>query len=129
MPITPVWDNEARTILRYDFTGRWTWDEFAAAIRQGVEMRKDIPHTVHLLGNMAGSIMPPKHALIHVRNAFENAPANTGTMAIASNDRFVLAMYQIFRTVYRRIGERIVVVPTLDEARAVLTARIETAQP
>jgi hypothetical protein len=40
------WDNEQKTILRYIFTGDWTWDEYLERLNEGRTMMAEVEHSV-----------------------------------------------------------------------------------
>jgi hypothetical protein len=49
MPITVNWDNDAKTVIRYDFEGHWNWDEFRAAANEAFVFTRSVQHRVDRL--------------------------------------------------------------------------------
>jgi hypothetical protein len=49
MPVTVQWDNDQKTVLRYEFSDVWTWEEFFEAQGQREPLLQDVHHRVHHL--------------------------------------------------------------------------------
>jgi len=50
MGITVRWDNEEKTIVRWDFDGRWTADDLYEAHARTLALAGNVDHTVYGLG-------------------------------------------------------------------------------
>ena len=46
MSVTVVWDNERKTVIRYDMLGRWNWNEFQVEFQKAKAMLDSVEHTV-----------------------------------------------------------------------------------
>jgi hypothetical protein len=123
MNITVSWDNKQKTVIRYDFEGRWTWEEFYSASSQAFAMTCTVKHRVDTISNFKhGSVLPP-NALIQFRQVMLNAPKNRGINVIVAHNSFVATLVKIFSNLNKRLGERLAVVDSLDEARMLLADR------
>jgi hypothetical protein len=121
--VTASWDNEEHTIIRYDFDLHWTWDEFNTAAAAAFAMTRSVEHTVDTISNFKpGQLLPP-NALFQFRRAMANAPKNRGVNVIVSDSNFIGAMVATFSRFNKQLGERLLVVKTLDDARAALEKR------
>ena len=47
MSVQVAWDNHEKTIVRYVFEGKWTWDEFYPAYNKAIEMENSVTHRGH----------------------------------------------------------------------------------
>ncbi len=50
MAITVRWDNEEKTIVRWNFSGRWTAEDLYGAHARTLALAKSVDHTVYGLG-------------------------------------------------------------------------------
>jgi hypothetical protein len=121
--ITVSWDNEAKNIIRYDFQGRWTWEDFYAASAQAFAMTRSVTHRVDAISNFhEGAVLPP-NAMYHFRHAMISAPPNRGVNVIVGATTFVKTLIKIFSNLNKRLGQRLVLANSLDDARMLLAAR------
>jgi hypothetical protein len=123
MSIKVSWDNEAKTIIRYDFEGDWNWEEFHVAAQEAFKLTRSVEHTVDTISNFLPGTRLPANAFLQFRRAMVDAPKNRGVTAIAGNSSFITRMVSVFSKVNKRLGERLVVVASLEEARKVLAER------
>jgi hypothetical protein len=124
MPVRVSWDNPQQTVVRYEFDGRWTWDEFAEATQQCGALIRTQAHVVNILADMRQGIVPSRYAIMQVKNAYDRAADNTGLMIIVTSDRFITLLYQAFRVLYPDLAERIRIFDDLDEARTTLNEQV-----
>jgi hypothetical protein len=119
MTVMVEWDNPPqKTIVRYTFSRGWTWEEFHAAIQQGVEMVEGLPYIVNMIIDMSGSSLLPNNVLSNVRNSMQNAPKPYDLAVIVTTNRFIMSIFDIMRRVSPKLAAKHPVVPTLDAARA-----------
>jgi hypothetical protein len=123
MTVKASWDNETKTTIRYDFEGQWTWEEFRAAVQEAFALTRSVTHTVDTISNFPADTRLPANAFLQFRRAMADAPKNRGTTAIVSNTSFIKMMVSVFSKVNKQLGERLVIVSSLDEARRTLASR------
>jgi len=63
MPITVVWDNEAKTIIRWDYVGKWKWSEATYGFEDTIRMMHEVQHPVSLIHDLTQSAGIPGSAL------------------------------------------------------------------
>jgi hypothetical protein len=75
MPIDVFWDDEAKTILRANFSEPWSWEEFHAAIQYGWRMSEAVEQRVIKLNDMRScTLLPPGDILAHIGAVNNNVP-------------------------------------------------------
>lgn len=127
MSVTVQWDNELHTVMRYDFGGRWTWDEFFQAYATAKTQMATVSHTVHFILNpldeIAGGYVPPG-ALTHVISIYRNTLPNTGmTVNVGAKRSFARSLMDIIGRVAPRVEKHFTYANSLEEARAFLAAK------
>ncbi len=116
MSVRVAWDNTAKTIVRYVFEGRWTWNEFYPAYDEAIAMEKSMPHRVHVIVDLRKGVGVPANALMHVKNISDKQPDNIGLTVLVTTSSFVHSLYQIGVKFYHKIGYYFRVVDSMDEA-------------
>lgn len=120
MPINNHWYDEAQTILKVDYDGRWTWDEFFAAADKGRELAKSVSHRVdYILDMQKGSVPNGGSTLTNSRTVMARRAPNSGIFVILTNP-FVKIMLNVFKNFDREHGSIMYAAATLDEALATI---------
>jgi len=123
MTIKVSWDSDEKTIIRYDFEGKWTWAEFHTATEDAFALTRTVPHTVDSISNFMPGAALPGDALFQFRRAMSNAPSNRGITVIVGGSSFIKALVGVFGKLNQALGRRLMLADTLDQARAILAAR------
>ncbi len=124
MPIMVQWDDDQHTAVRWDFEGRWTWQEFAEVQDESDALITGVDHTVDVIANMENSSTLPENPLSRYHHALARSPENRGLVVIAGAGTFIQAMAQIFSRVFgQRLQDEFVFVATVAEARRFLAGR------
>ena len=76
MAISVQWDNEARTIIRWDFEAEWSWDELADTARVSSAMIATREDDVDIILNASGTRAPNGKITPYQRSAFAYTPSN-----------------------------------------------------
>jgi hypothetical protein len=122
--IQVVWDNDEKTILRWDFQGVWTWEDGHEATHLALEMRASIieyPCVPSIL-NLERSANVPIGALPHARTAIELMDRRDYVI-IANASGFVRSLTEIFRYLNSNFAEKVLLTRTVDEARETIAQR------
>lgn len=101
MGIQVVWDDEAQTIIRWDFDEKWSWDDFHAAFRVSLEMGKGISHRLDVIPNSTKAPQMPLGALSELRRLDSQMPATVKLIVVAGTSPFVRSMIELFGKIYR----------------------------
>jgi hypothetical protein len=121
--VTVAWDNDQKTIICYDFHGRWTWEDFYASTAQAFAMTRSVTHRVDTISHFRhGTVMPP-NAMFHFREAMVNAPKNRGVNVIVGGTIFVRTLVKMFSRINKNLADRLVIADSMDEARMLLAVR------
>jgi hypothetical protein len=79
MPIDVFWDDEAKTILRANFVGDWTWEDYHAANALLLKLGAEIDHRFDIIVDLSMSNgLPPGNILDNVARAQNISPPNLG---------------------------------------------------
>lgn len=131
MPLNVVWDNEAKTIIRSEGVGEWTWEEFHEALQKIVEMMKTVEHRVDLIHNhVPGSRRPSGSGMPHFQRAIRIMPPNIGLNIFVNTNSFGRAIVSIFTRVYGgQSSGKLIMVASLEEAYALIRKDREQGVP
>jgi hypothetical protein len=125
MAITVEWDDADKTILRNDYTGAWTWDEYIEAGRQNNELVASVPHRVDIIANMREGTMPRGGSAIAISTrVIRSAPPNRGIIVVVINP-LLKALVSVFKKLDNDIGSITFAAESLDEARRVVARERE----
>src|SRR5258706_8312586 len=69
-----TWGNPEKTYTVFKFSGRWTWDEYHAAVKKGTTMTADIPYNVNILIDMTECNLFPNNMLSHFGASMQRPP-------------------------------------------------------
>ncbi len=120
MSIQVYWEDDEKTILRYDFEGDWTWDELYTVFNQGVDMASAVDHRVDAIADMRHSGRIPGHAISHLRTIADRQTQNVNLRIIVTTNTFILTIYRTGAKVYRQIPRYFQVVGTIEEAHKII---------
>jgi hypothetical protein len=105
MPINFVWDDDEQSIIRWDFSDPWNWDEFRAAFEQSVEIGGNIGRRVDVIPYVGNSKMPvPTGAIGEFSRIARRTPPNTALIVITGGNAFANAVISVFTKIYRQVS-------------------------
>ncbi len=127
MAVRTEWDNSEKTIMRWTFTGAWTWDEYYQA-RTATNARIAAEnHIVDLIVDLRNSNTVPNGLLTHGKNAVTASPENIGVTALVGANAVLRAFYYMFDSLYRGLlkGKQLdmVMTVTMDDAYKLIHER------
>jgi hypothetical protein len=114
-------DNPEQTIIRWDFRGRWTWDDWDISVRRVMALRQlvnDRP-VVPAIINFKYSGALPLGALPHARATGELMDARDYVVIVHASG-YMRSMIEAFRLLNPSFRHRILLADTLDDARALI---------
>lgn len=101
MPLNVFWDDEAKTIIRSEGVGAWTWDEFHESLEKIVDMAQTVEHRIDLIHfPQPGSHVPPGSGVPHYQRAMRTMPPNVGLNIFINANTFGRMIISIFMNVY-----------------------------
>ncbi len=125
MPVHVSWDDDAKTTVRWDYEGKWTWDEVAAALEQSNTMIRTTDHSVSIIHNLTASAGIPSGALTQAHRFTASQPENWDLTVVVGSGGFIDALVNVFGKVYRKLGEHYRAARTLDDARSIIARQKE----
>jgi hypothetical protein len=123
MPIHVQFDNELRTIIRYEFIGRWTWQEYHQTIQKAYELAKPVPYTVNMILDFSRGNALPHNALSMFGTSMKTPPRAFDFAVFVSESSFIQMLVTVFQRIHREVGAKLIYVRTLKEAREVAEKR------
>lgn len=122
MPIEIQWDDDAKTIIRENYLGQWTWDNFFAMSTQAAEMMQTVDHRVDILANMKDGIMPMSGAsMSNSRQVLLALPSNWGVIVVVTNS-FVSVLASVFKQFDVQLGTKMHTTDSLEKAYQIIAA-------
>jgi hypothetical protein len=122
------WDNAEQTSFVYHFDEGWTWDEFFAARDQFRPMLDAAGHKFAVIIDLTEVSRLPADSLTKSRNALRNAHPAVFFIVLVVPHPVVRTVIGTLRDI-APISPRVVgIVPTLDEARALVNQRLLAAK-
>src|SRR6185369_4744326 len=122
MPVTNIWDNDEKTIIRMEVSGRWTWDEMYAASTAGYAMLDSVNHVVYPIIDFSGSLGMPNNAITHARNMMGKQHPRTGMSVFVGANTLFVSLWRVFVRLYALMSREqdFTFANSLDEARGLI---------
>ncbi len=114
-------DNPEQTVIRWDFRGRWTWEDWYVSVRQVMALRQSVNDrpVVPAIINFKYSGSLPLGALPHARATGEFMDARDYAVIVNASG-YVRSMIEAFRLLNPSFRERILLADTLAAARTMI---------
>ena|SRR5688572_29295682 len=129
MPIEVVWDNAEQTVLRFDYSTPWTWEDLRHAVQTASDMSRDMQRVVSVINDVSHASALPDGALVTFRGIARVTPDNTGLIVVAGGGMLVDAMISMFRRLSGSQAANWRTAKSLDEARAMVQVWRQETQP
>lgn len=130
MPIQTYWDNDEKTIIRYEMYGRWTTQEFWDAYETARDMINAVEHQVYFIQvsmdkSSIGHI--PNGFVTHLRSIYRNAHPRAGRTIIIPRARGMIGEIwdRMITKAMPKIRDHFDFADSLEEARAMLQTTTE----
>ena len=85
------WDDDKRIIL-YEFSGKWTWEEFYPAYHESIQMMDSVDYKVNFIMDLLQSQHIPPGALHHIKRAADFNHPNMGLAVYVGINPLIQAM-------------------------------------
>lgn len=120
MAVIAAWSDESHNAIRMIYEGRWTWDEFYAALETAEEMAKIAPHQFAVLHDMSHSQEMAHNPAVHFRNwAVKMRPYSFANVIIGTN-HYQRIMFQTFKRFAGSWSDGFLFVEDMASAKAIL---------
>jgi hypothetical protein len=120
MAIQISWGNEAKTFTLFEFIGKWTWEEYHATRKQGIEMVNSVSHVVNIVVDFSKSSFFPSNLLSHFGSSVDQVPRPFDLCIIVTGSTFVGALANVLSRVKTKVKFR--VTKTREEAYKLVAA-------
>jgi hypothetical protein len=121
MTVSVEWDNEEKTIVRFTYTGKWTWDEFYIHVKQANELMDTVAYRCVSIVDMSKSKHLPPGAAVHIRNIIRQSMShnNSGITVFINADTIVKMFIEALRQNYPDIKDfsNFLYAKSMEEAR------------
>ena len=119
MPLHVSWGDTEKTIICCESEGKWTWDEYHAALDQIVVMMQSVNYRVDLINiEGAGSSMPSGSPQPLFSRAIKVLPANLGKKVQVIKSTLARTIASVMTKVPNSNMNNLKMVATLEEAYA-----------
>lgn len=126
MTVRVAWDNEAQTILRYDFEERWSLTDFYLEKAKGDAMIDAAPHklNVGVLFVMPRTVQMPANAITATRQGMNSKHPRAVLIVLTTESRFTITLYDVLARIYPPITQVYKRADTLEAARTLIASRL-----
>jgi hypothetical protein len=122
MHITIKWLDRKKSIVVYEFTDEWTWDELQAAADMVDAMMKEVSHRVDVILDFSENTAEPPHKMLsHLRTGPLNKSENWGRGVFVGVSRFIRVILHTFMHVEPELSSRYAITHTVKDARVLIT--------
>lgn len=98
MNIDANWDNETKTIIRYQYRNGWNWDDYFAAIKAAADLLDTVDHKVDIIMDFHSANLLPQGAVTQVQRAFSHPRhPNIGLTIFVGANAFIRAIENLGR--------------------------------
>jgi hypothetical protein len=115
--ISVSWDNEQKTIQRFDFPQHWTWEDFGKAKIYADHLLDEFEHEVGVIYVLHPTNALPKNVLSVTGANFSKRHPRAVILVVVATSQFVKLLWHTLVTLYplaKQFGRR---TDTVDEAR------------
>jgi hypothetical protein len=120
MPARCTWLDDAHTIIRIDYEGNWTWDEYFKAADEARAMALSVPHRVDYITDLSRGKTPSSGSpLSNGKTVLRKLAPNSG-LVVNVTSAFTAVLLNIFKQFDREMGERMMGAKSVDEAVAII---------
>jgi CelD/BcsL family acetyltransferase involved in cellulose biosynthesis len=124
MTVTAQRDNDDQSIIFYQFSRDWTWDELLIAINRARVLQDSVNHRVDMILDMR-DIAIPDGVENHQRILADIRHPNTSVRVVGMNGEPMMGLFRTFTRTYRKVADFYETAFTLEEAYQVIETRQE----
>lgn len=123
MSISVTWDNDEKTVIRYEYSGRWTLEDFNAAYLAAREMVSQCDYTVHFIIDVRDSTLIPSGALSRGRGVVSSPLPNEGRTVVVGANALIRSIMDVFQKIHgRKIDQsKFTLAGSMEEAYSILS--------
>ena len=129
MTINVFWDNPQQDIIRQEFNGRWTSDEYVSSVLTMYDMMRPVPHKVHIIVDMTRTEGLTTRMIAAAPRFNEKLPPNRGLTIGINVPSYLISIVRIATRIYPQLGRYLHFANSVDEAYKIIekfSARIRS---
>jgi hypothetical protein len=100
MGVTVRWYNDEKTIIYYEFTGKWTWAEFEPAYTETLRLMDSVDYKTDFILNMIPAEHIPAGAIQRLKRAADYNHPNMGLAVYVGLHPMIVPLGKIFLKLY-----------------------------
>jgi hypothetical protein len=120
MPIVVQYDNDQRSVIRYEFIGNWTWSDYSQAIKEAHKLAESLPHVANLILDFSRGSSFPSYAMSNFGSSWRTLSQKFRSTVIVSNSLYIEVLVKVFQRMSNIEDNKIVLVRTLADAYQLL---------
>lgn len=129
MPILVGWDDIESSIILWNYTQEWTWQESVEAAEQTQMLRQSVnKQSIVVILNMEFVQTIPRDSIRNMRRLLHNLQGRDCVILCGSNTA-VNVITSFLRTLFQNEADRILMVASLEEARTLARKILSGAPP
>ena len=121
MPITSIWDNNEKTVLRHVYDGSWTWNDFKANLLKSRAMLDGIQHKVDLIIDTRNGKLLPDGGVGSLHTLRGGNHPNLGKTVLVGSNLFISRLYGAFHRAYSDNEHALALAPSLEVGRRMIS--------
>jgi len=129
MAVRVAWDNEAKTIVHYQFGENWTWEEYYPVKAQAYEMISTVSHKVGVILETQHNGAIPHNLLPNFRDGLRTKHPNTVIVVIVVTRPFIRHMINTVRAILPTTNAHFEMASTMGQARSIIEKYLQTLEP
>lgn len=124
--ISVAWDNEEKTIARFEYSGEWTWLDLFNAIDECNILIDEEDHPVGLIFDMRNSSGIPNNAFSKAKQADRKRHKHVKYEVTVGAGLFTEILASTYQKIYGAFGGEIITsfAPTVEEAREIILKKL-----
>jgi hypothetical protein len=127
MPITPVWDDDKETIIRFDYSDPVeSWAEYHLAMKAGNQLALNKSYTVDMIHVAGKTRMPKGSAFPALQRAIRELPENVNLVISIIEDNFARSVTSLAIRTFSD-NNKLKLARSLDEARLMVQRNRENS--
>lgn len=125
MSIHVEWDNNHKTIIRWDFDGYWDWEMVIKATKESIDLRQNRGHDelVSVILNIPSGAAIKNGVFNMTRRAFLFDPSERDVVVVVGTNPYIQAIVELFQQRYPDIADNFLLERSLHDARRLIEMR------
>jgi hypothetical protein len=120
MGVNVYWEDNERTLLRYDFIGKWDWNDLYASLGKGLKLEMQSINRVDVLLDLRQSGAIGDNAMAHIRKIGDKQPPNVGMLVVITPNKFLKTLFQVTMQSYPNAALYLRLAASEEEARMMI---------